>query len=103
MVIITIHTSTRGGDDLDAVAWYNLNSDNGPHSVGTKRPNALGIYDMTGSVYEWTATPNATGGAYMARGGSWGKNNPHIEYCFEIRGSHLRHPQFGFRILLGVE
>lgn len=42
-----------GGDDVDRVAWYNMNSGGKLHSVGTKAPNGLGIYDMSGSVWEW--------------------------------------------------
>ena len=42
-----------GGNDVDSVAWYNENSNNKLHPVGTKAPNGLGIYDMSGSVWEW--------------------------------------------------
>ena len=42
-----------GSDNLDAVAWYYGNSGNKTHAVGTKSPNELGIYDMTGNVSEW--------------------------------------------------
>lgn len=42
-----------GGDDVDAVAWYNLISDKSTHPVGQKQPNGLGIYDMSGNVEEW--------------------------------------------------
>ncbi len=42
-----------GSDDIDEVAWYRKNSDNVTHEVMTKKPNALGIYDMTGNVAEW--------------------------------------------------
>jgi formylglycine-generating enzyme required for sulfatase activity len=42
-----------GGEAVDAAAWYKENADGSPHTVGRKRPNGLGIYDMTGNVWEW--------------------------------------------------
>ena len=42
-----------GGSNVDSVAWYNGNSGKATHEVGTKAPNGLGLYDMSGNVYEW--------------------------------------------------
>ena len=42
-----------GGNYIDNVAWYLDNSGDKTHPVATKLPNELGIYDMTGNVYEW--------------------------------------------------
>ncbi len=42
-----------GSDDPDQVAWYLGNSFKKTHEVGKKRPNELGIHDMSGNVYEW--------------------------------------------------
>ena len=42
-----------GSDDVDAVAWYDGNSDGRAHPVGTKSPNAWGLYDMSGNVREY--------------------------------------------------
>jgi formylglycine-generating enzyme required for sulfatase activity len=42
-----------GSDNSDDVAWHWNNSDGTYHQVGTKLPNELGIYDMSGNVYEW--------------------------------------------------
>ena len=47
------HTQYSGSSRIDDVAWYDGNSGDKTHPVKTKQPNELGIYDMSGNVYEW--------------------------------------------------
>lgn len=54
-----------GGDDVDRVAWYDSNSGKSTHPVGTKAPNGLGLYDMSGNVWEWCEDVYS-GNAYSA-------------------------------------
>ena len=80
-----------GSNDIDEVAWYGKNSGKMTHDVGTKKANSLGIYDMSGNVYEWcwdwydygyysksprnNPTGATSGNKRVLRGGSWCSND----------------------------
>jgi sulfatase modifying factor 1 len=105
-----------GGNDVDSVAWYSSNSGSKTHPVGQKKPNGLGIYDMSGNVWEWVQDwydgnyyknsprnnptgPNS-GFRRVSRGGSWGSYARLVRAA--NRGSYTpddRYNRLGFRLV----
>lgn len=57
-----------GGDSIDALAWYEANSQGRTHPVGGKAPNGLGLYDLSGNVWEWCLDAYSAG-AYAQHAG----------------------------------
>ena len=105
-----------GSNNIDEVAWYyNINSALSTAPVGTKAPNELGIYDMSGNVTEWcndwygaynaNAKTNPTGtagGAHrILRGGSWTGSNNLCRVSYRTFNLPIaRNNWYGFRLAL---
>jgi formylglycine-generating enzyme required for sulfatase activity len=91
-------TSARHGD-IGRAAWYDGNSDNTTHAVKQKEPNAWGLYDMLGSVFEWTADRWDNG--IELRGGSWLSDSRDARASARLKDqATLRDYHVGFRCTL---
>ena len=109
-------TKYAGSNMIDVVAWYNDNSGDNVHIVCSKRANALGIYDMSGNVWEWckdwyansyvsydTNNPvgPSSGSIRVDRGGSWysfaSRCRVAARGCYSPGG---RDYNLGFRVVL---
>lgn len=103
-----------GSNNPDKVGWYKRNSENRTHAVGLKEPNELGIYDMSGNVYEWvsdyfdaeyykkSSTTNPKGPKKsmfrVRRGGSWGSDPDKLRSASRYYNSEsVRRNYIGFR------
>jgi len=106
-----------GAESPDLVAWYLGNSSKRSHPVGKKAANELGIYDMSGNIYEWCLdwfdeayyrkSPfdnphgSSNGETRVVRGGSWKLDGTRLTVTFRygIRPS-AKYDDVGFRVVL---
>jgi len=106
---------TSNENQLGNYAWYNANSGSQTHPVGQKQPNGLGLYDMSGNVWEWcqdwygsySASAQrdpqgpSSGSIRVSRGGSWGNDPRDVRSASRRRWNPgRRYDNLGFRLVL---
>ena len=114
-----VYSGTGDEESLQRFAWYVVNSNRETHMVGMKKPNSLGLYDMSGNVWEWCS--DWYGDSYYAKSPRNNPQGPDTGIYRVIRGGewelpaaltrttyrdaekpHVRRNDIGFRLALSL-
>jgi hypothetical protein len=95
-----------GSNQLNEVGWYKSNSNQQAHAVGQKKPNALGIYDMSGNAWEWCRNDKPVNDTSFClhMGGSWyaGEQPCSLDARYGNTPTHFSN-SVGFRIVFTAD
>lgn len=95
-----------GSNKLDEVGWYRENCEGHSHEVGQKKPNELGIYDMSGNAWEWCRNDSLKSDEDFCvhMGGSWfpGEQPSQISAHYGNTPTHFSN-SVGFRVIFSVK
>jgi formylglycine-generating enzyme required for sulfatase activity len=92
------NTRYAGSDDLDEVAWHAGNAGRRTHPVGQKKPNELGLYDMTGNVTE-ACVAQTDPLSFVCQGGAWPSSFERALTLGEVSGNFQMGNVWGFRVV----
>ena len=117
--ILSKNKTYSGSNDIEEVAWFNANA-TGTKTVGQKKPNELGLYDICGNVWEWCednwhSSYNGapcdgsawlddipTGLSHVRRGGSWSENLYQCRLISRSSNPGDRSSSCGFRLAFSI-